>query len=202
MHNSRIERIWYDVTEGFGGKWKDLFIDLEANYGLDVNNTAHIWLLHHLFLNSINQDATSWAEAWNNHKLQIRGEHQQTPHEMFFFSMLEDGPRGVTNNEQWSHEAGEDEDLATYGIDWEAMEDEQLMEHHYGNNPPQVDNPFTATPSTLSEVTCIPPNCPLSDVCIHQLDFHLSQVVDLTSHSMLVRRVVWIEALHICTRLW
>ena len=37
VHNSRIERIWYDITEGFGGKWKDMFTDLEANYGLDVN---------------------------------------------------------------------------------------------------------------------------------------------------------------------
>ena len=31
VHNSRIERIWYDITEGFGGKWKDFFTDLEAN---------------------------------------------------------------------------------------------------------------------------------------------------------------------------
>ena len=45
VHNSWIERIWYDVTEGFGGKWKDLFTDLEANEGLDVDNPAHIWLL-------------------------------------------------------------------------------------------------------------------------------------------------------------
>ena len=79
VHNSQIERIWYDISEGFGGKWKDMFIDLEANYGLDVNNAAHIWLLHHLFLNTINEDATSWTEAWNNHKLKICGEPQQTP---------------------------------------------------------------------------------------------------------------------------
>ena len=54
VHNSRIERIWYDVTEGFGGKWKDFFTDLEANEGLDVDNQAHIWLLHHLYLDDIN----------------------------------------------------------------------------------------------------------------------------------------------------
>ena len=46
VHNSWIERIWYDVTEGFGGKWKDMFIDLEANYGLDINNAAHICHRH------------------------------------------------------------------------------------------------------------------------------------------------------------
>ena len=211
VHNSRIERIWYDVTEGFGGKWKDLFIDLEANHGLDVDNAAHIWLLHHLFLDAINQDATSWAEAWNSHKLQIRGEPQQTPQEMFFFSMLEDGPRGVSDGQRIRDGDGdpgvedeevEDEDLATYGIDWDAMDDEQLMEHHYENNPPQLSNPFETAPPTLSEVTCAPPSCPLSEEAVHQLDLHLSQGVDLTSHSMLVRRTVWVEALQICTHLW
>ena len=100
VHNSRIERIWYDVTEGFGGKWKNFFTDLEANEGLDVNNPAHIWLLHHLFLDDINRDVLVWAETWNNHKLQIRGERQQSPQEIFFFSMLEDGPRGLNGPRQ------------------------------------------------------------------------------------------------------
>ena len=201
VHNSRIERIWYDVTEGFGGKWKDFFIDLEANYGLDVDNAAHIWLLHHLFLNSVNDDATSWAETWNNHKLQIRGEPQKTPHEMFFFSMLEDGPRGL-NGGQPQLGVDEVEDLTTHGIDWEVMDDERLMEHYFEHNPPQLDNPFATSPSTLSEVVCTPPDCPISAEAIHQLDLHLSQAVDLASHSMLVRRAVWIHAIHICTQLW
>ena len=57
VYNSQIERVWYDVTKGFGEKWKEFFTDLEANEGLDVDNPAHLWLLHHLFLNNINQDA-------------------------------------------------------------------------------------------------------------------------------------------------
>ena len=85
VHNSRIERIWYDVTEGFGGKWKDLFTDLEANEGLDVDNLAHIWLLQYLFLDHVNRDALAWAEAWNIHKLQMRDGGQKSPQEMFFF---------------------------------------------------------------------------------------------------------------------
>jgi hypothetical protein len=203
VHNTRIERIWYDVTEGFGGKWKDFFTDLEANEGLDVNNPAHVWLLHHLFLDDINQDALAWAEAWNNHKLQFRGEPQQTPQEMFFFSMLEDGPRGL--NGPLSQNRGEDpdrlegeEDISAFGIDWEDMDDEALMEHHYHHNPIQPDNPFSAAPSTLSEVACTPPDCPLSAESIHQLNYHLSQVADVNSRSMLVRRTIWVEGLHVC----
>ena len=130
---------------------------------------------------------------------------------MFFFSMLEDGPRGVSGgqrirdgdgDQEVEDEESEDEDLATYGIDWDAMEDEQLMEHHYENNPPQLRNPFETAPPTLSEVTCTPPSCPLSEEAVRQLDFHLSQSVDLTSHSILLRRTVWVEALRICTHLW
>ena len=127
--------------------------------------------------------------------------------------MLEDGPRGV-NGGQRIHdgdgdpgpgvedEVSEDEDLATYGIDWDVMDNEQLMEHHYQNNPPQFRNPFETAPPTLSEVTCAPPSCPLSEEAVRQLDFHLSQSVDVTSHSILVRRTVWVEALRICTHLW
>ncbi|KAJ6526046.1 hypothetical protein B0H19DRAFT_1042286, partial [Mycena capillaripes] len=30
-----IERLWYDVTHGFGKKWKVFFLDLETNHGLN-----------------------------------------------------------------------------------------------------------------------------------------------------------------------
>jgi hypothetical protein len=74
VHNTRIERLWYDVTHAFGQKWKNLFIELETHHDLDPRNPAHIWLLHHLFLPHINTDAQEWADAWNSHHLQIRGE--------------------------------------------------------------------------------------------------------------------------------
>ncbi|KAF9784297.1 hypothetical protein BJ322DRAFT_1098275 [Thelephora terrestris] len=201
VHNSRIERIWYDVTEGFGGKWKNLFTDLEANEGLDVDNPAHIWLLQHLFLNQINQDSLSWAEAWNNHKLQIRGEPQQTPHEMFFFSMIEDGPRGLNGPRQGDQDGLEGGDLYLYGVDWEVMEDDELMTNHRYYNPTPPDNPFSTAPSSLSEVECTPPNCPLSAEGVSQLDRYLSQVADVDSRSMLVRRTIWIQALRACSQI-
>ena len=205
VHNSRIERIWYDVTEGFGGKWKDFFTDLEANEGLDLNNSAHIWLLHHLFLDDINGDALAWAETWNNHKLQIRGESQQTPQEMFFFSMIEDGPHGLNGprqnrdgDQEGLEEAG---DISFYGVDWEDMDNEVLMEHHNQHNPIRLDNPFSTAPATLSEVVCTPPDCPLPAESITQLDHYLTRFANVDSRSMLVRRTVWREALHICSQI-
>ncbi|KAF7346893.1 hypothetical protein MVEN_01441500 [Mycena venus] len=35
VHNTRIKRLWYDVTHGFGQKWKRFFMDLEVHHGLN-----------------------------------------------------------------------------------------------------------------------------------------------------------------------
>jgi hypothetical protein len=71
VHNSRIERLWYDWTQGVGRKWKGFFINLETTEGCNHNNPTHIWLLHHLFLPAINEDANEWVEAWNAHVIQL-----------------------------------------------------------------------------------------------------------------------------------
>ncbi|KAJ6618374.1 hypothetical protein B0H10DRAFT_2164156 [Mycena sp. CBHHK59/15] len=71
VNNTRIERLWYDVTHEFGYKWKQFFVDLEVNHSFNPTGPEHIWLLHHLFLHCIDEDAQEWAEAWNRHDLQI-----------------------------------------------------------------------------------------------------------------------------------
>ncbi|KAG2063868.1 hypothetical protein BDR04DRAFT_1036922 [Suillus decipiens] len=38
VHNIRIERLWVDVTNGIGQKWKEFFQTLEAYDNLNVNN--------------------------------------------------------------------------------------------------------------------------------------------------------------------
>jgi len=195
VHNTRIERIWYDVTQGFGKKWKDFFIDLEAHHGLDVSTSAHVWLIHHLFLPAINDDAISWAESWNSHKLHVHGEPLQTPREMFFFSMLQDGPRGLDN----STHLADDEDPAAFGIDWEAIHDRRLMQHHLSHNPEEVhENPFDTAPKHLSEVVCKAPKCPLTPGQLYTLEHELAMHVDLNTQNMTIRRQIWVVALQIC----
>lgn len=120
--------------------------------------------------------------------------------------MLEDGPRGLNGPRQGQEgdqeelEEGE-EDISLFGIDWEDMDNEMLMEHHYQHNPIQLDNPFSTAPTTLSEVICKPPDCPLPAESVAQLDYGLSQFVDISSRSMLVRRTIWCEALDICSQI-
>src|SRR5437016_4669654 len=68
IHNVRIERLWVDVTAQVGATWANLFTILELRHGLNINNSNHIWLLHFLFLPTINQDLTFFAESWNHHR--------------------------------------------------------------------------------------------------------------------------------------
>jgi hypothetical protein len=194
--------VWYDVTGGFGLKWSRFFTDLEAVDGLNVENSALLWLLHHLFLDAINEDATEWAESWNSHKLQIKGEPSKSPNEMFFFSMIEDGPRGFEGEED-AHLDNDVADPQTMGIDWEVLENPRLLAHHQENNPEELhENPFSTTPVTLSEVICDPPVGMLSDDEIRILDAELAQRVDLNSRNMLLRQQVWLCALEICAELY
>ncbi|KAJ7059784.1 hypothetical protein C8F01DRAFT_1254690 [Mycena amicta] len=84
VNNTRIERLWYDVTHGFRHKWKLFFVNLELNHGLMPTFAPHIWLIHHLFLNAINDNAQDWAEAWNRHQL---GQRRQRTRQVSFIQI-------------------------------------------------------------------------------------------------------------------
>ncbi|KAI0059710.1 hypothetical protein BV25DRAFT_1808600 [Artomyces pyxidatus] len=202
VHNTRIERLWYDVTSGYGQKWKNFFLDLEHNHGLDPSRSAHIWLLHHLFLAAINQDAIDWADTWNSHKLHAQGQHDRSPRDMFIFGMLENGPRGLSTILPSEPPAESIDDLANYGVDWEAMQDPALMAHHMEHNAQEWEesNLFSpaSMPAHVAEVICDPPNCPFSEQEVQYLDRQLSLHVDTSSRSMEVRRLVWAQALVLC----
>jgi hypothetical protein len=194
VHNTRIERLWVDVTRGLGKKWKDLFVDLEAHHGLNVDLPAHIWLLHHLFLNDINEDAIAWAEYWNSHKMVIPGERSQTPHEMFFLSMIRDGVRGLTGDE--INTADDDIDGSEYGIDWEALHEIAIRQHHDAQSHGEyVSNPFELGPKTLTHVPCDAPPCPLNPHQLVSLNLLLQHQVNQRSRNMLMRRQSWIAAM-------
>ncbi|KAJ7724791.1 hypothetical protein B0H16DRAFT_1333285 [Mycena metata] len=198
VYNTRIERLWYDVTHGFGQKWKNFFHNLELNHGLNPRRTGDIWLLHHLFLQAINEDALEWAQAWNSHKLQIKGERKRRPCDMFVFSMVQDGPRGISHMAPPVDEPVDDP--ASYGVDWQVNDEPHLMRHLLEENPQdwEKENPFHAPPAQLSDVPCEPPNCPFTPEQVALLDQTLRERVDLTSRNMVIRRLVWQGAFNIC----
>jgi len=197
VHNIRIERLWVDVTSGFGGKWKAFFKDLEAWDGLDVDNNTHIWLLHHLFLPAINVDAQYWAGSWNNHILTISGARSRSPRDMFFFGMLREGPRGVELEDL----AGDE--IAGYGVDWEDLDDHRIRAHHDHANGHDdfdlADAPYSQQiPENLSNIEINEPHCPLTPEQVQFLDSRL----EFHGRSMEACRILWISALEICRSMY
>ncbi|TBU51966.1 hypothetical protein BD310DRAFT_833201 [Dichomitus squalens] len=131
VHNIRIERLWVDVTAQVGAKWADYFTALELHHGLDINNPHHIWLLHRLFLDYINFDLTFFVKAWNEHKISLRTGPRRSPADMFGFDMLIHGVRGDAPADI----INSDEELEVYGLDWEALQEDDLRTSHATNNP-------------------------------------------------------------------
>ncbi|THH06932.1 hypothetical protein EW146_g9463 [Bondarzewia mesenterica] len=166
VHNTWIERLWYDVTHGYGQKWKDFFLDLETHYGLDPTNAVHIWLLHHLFLPQLVKAQGPLAI-------------------FFFFSMIEDGVRGVLPSV--SDDAAVDP--ASYGIDWEVAGEPRYMNHLLANNTDELENAnlFFGGRPRLSHVPCDAPTCPMTPDQLIHLNAALRMRVNLESRSMLAR---------------
>ncbi|KIO19772.1 hypothetical protein M407DRAFT_49549, partial [Tulasnella calospora MUT 4182] len=68
-HNQRIERLWVEVGSQFARRWRAFFERLENEHHLDPKNPNHLWLLHFLFLDDLNNDATAFQDDWNFHPI-------------------------------------------------------------------------------------------------------------------------------------
>ncbi|GBE89200.1 hypothetical protein SCP_1502080 [Sparassis crispa] len=151
VHNTRIERLWVDVTSGYGEKWLVFFCQLEIHWGWDIHNPDHVWLLHHLFLPAINQHALEWAEAWNAHRISMQDSRPRSPRDMFTFGMVQEGPRGL---EQFLEPIDDltGESLDDFGIDWGTYRDDRIMSHFFEHNPIESAT-FTPSLVELSQPT-------------------------------------------------
>jgi hypothetical protein len=199
VHNVRIERLWCDLTTGFGSKWKLFLQGLEMNDGLNTDLDDHIWLIHHLFLPCINADALEWAEAWNNHSIAMRDSRQRSPKDMFLFGMVEDGPRGLPMFMEPVDEYVDD--IASYGVDWVDIDNPHIVGHHNEHNAADIsgqDAFVTYQPERPTVVLVPDANCPLTSEQLHWLDSQVEALPYFHSGSMDARRLLWVTALHIC----
>ena len=131
VHNVQIEQLWVDVTAQVGASWAEIFTQLELRFGLDINNIHHVWLLHHLFLPFINQQLQFFAESWNQHRIAIWDSPSQSPADLFGFNMIVHGLRGA----QLPSDVLSEEEIELYGVDWEGLHDEGLLQSRQSNNP-------------------------------------------------------------------
>lgn len=131
VHNVRIERLWVDYNSGFAQTWYNLFYDLETYHRLDHDNPNHLWLLHHLFLHTMNVAACNWVDAWNMHSL--RSENNRSPKDIFFFGLVERGHRGI--GEVYVEDEDGNVDIQEFGVDWAFINNNRQMEHFYQDHP-------------------------------------------------------------------
>jgi hypothetical protein len=194
IHNTRIERLWRDYTRGVGMKWKAFFMDLEFLDGLLPDLPAHIWLLHWLFLEAINEDLQEWKDAWNHHRLSLPGEPDRSPRDIFLFSIMQDGFRGIDPSTP-DHELDED-------VQADEVADQEVPENVV-DAAENVENPFLPEriPASMSEVVCEVSGSLFTENFVNQLRVRLNNEVDASSRDMTIRRLVWQTALRICQTL-
>ncbi|KAG0707023.1 hypothetical protein DFH29DRAFT_980038 [Suillus ampliporus] len=178
-----------------GSKWKTFFQDLEVTGGLNPDNTAHIWLLHHLFLPLINQEATQWANAWNMHKMALPdGQQSRSPADLQWFSILQSGACGFdAASFQPPDEDLNADEVDNYGIDWEAYKDQRIHAHHTEGH-----NPFVAhRPDHFNMVEVEELNCPLSPQHLATLHQYIENLPD---SIMTERKILWMQSMQLCSQ--
>ena len=85
VHNSRIERLWRDVYQIVLSVFHDLFLSLEEQRYLDIDNNDHLFCLHFVYKPIINEMLDNFARSWLNHK--IRTARNKTPMQLFIMGM-------------------------------------------------------------------------------------------------------------------
>ncbi len=81
VHNSRIERLWRDVTRAVSSNFITLFSELEHQHLLHPDNDADLFALHFVFIPQINKALDEFAAAWNSHRLST--ENNLTPLQLY-----------------------------------------------------------------------------------------------------------------------
>ena len=202
MHNIRIERLWVDITAQLGSSWAEVFTALEIHHGLDINNSHHIWLLHFLFLPTINQQLSFFAESWNQHRIQIRNGPNRSPADMFGFDMFVHGIRGSqllpANNMTL-------EELEVFGIDWPAFREESLLQSLRENAPAEEEATSwigqTGPPAHLNEVLLHAPDVDVPADQLQLFQNSLEQWMDVAGGNATVESL-WVHGLALAGQIY
>ncbi|KAH6894919.1 hypothetical protein BKA70DRAFT_1532224 [Coprinopsis sp. MPI-PUGE-AT-0042] len=194
VHNIQIERLWVAMTACVGSKWNDFFRHLETNCNLDIDNESHLWLVHYLFLDAINSDLLEWANGWNHHKISTPGLGNKSPLELRLLSILRHGAIGA-------NESVEEEDIASYGVDWNEMGVRANQEHHRAANSNNDLNPFvTPALQDLSVVEVDEARSPFNAAQLQEFHNEVERLPMRQSQDMGDRGRLWLLAAEIGRR--
>ena len=130
VHNQRIERLWRDVNRIVVSRFLNIFLYLERNGVLDPINEIHLYCLHLVYTNLINEALDAFKGQWNNHP--ITTETNFSPQQLWV--------RGMVISRNSNHTAVRDvvdasPDISQYGVDEEGPVPE--AEQQYSIEVPQ-----------------------------------------------------------------
>lgn len=109
----RIERLWRDVRKDSLEIYRRIFLKLEQDQLLDMENDIQRLCLYRVFQPRIQASLDRTTSAWNNHK--IRTAHYKTPLALFALSRQTAITKGY-----WTGDPGDPEETAAdplYGCD-------------------------------------------------------------------------------------
>ncbi|KAI6139131.1 hypothetical protein BKA82DRAFT_3988947, partial [Pisolithus tinctorius] len=92
--NTRIERLWVEVGTQFARRWRAFFTRLENHHMLDYQNPNHLWLLHSLFLDTVNADCLDFRREWNCHPISGPDTNNKSPNDLRFLGQTQFGVYG------------------------------------------------------------------------------------------------------------
>ena len=131
VHNTRIERLWRDVTRLVSSSYISVFTDLESNGALNPDNESDLFALHYIYLARINKSLFDFQQAWNNHS--ISTENNLSPLQMY------------TAYSQGSQLFDETIDPLTYGVDSISGSDDEAEDEESVVVVPRIHIPLSTT---------------------------------------------------------
>ena len=133
VHNQRTERLWLDVKRLVVCRFKFIFYSMEDNDLLDPLDDLHLYVLHLVFLSSINNGLRELLEDWNNHPLS--SEHNFSPYQLWRLVLYS---CQISNPEEFNELSKND--WESFGIDYEgplpSEEDDDVI-------VPEINFPLT-----------------------------------------------------------
>lgn len=86
VHNQRIERFWGDVYLGVVYIYYMVFVHLERNGFLNIENEIDMFTLKYVFKSRIDEHLKIFANGWDRHKLSSEG---YSPNQLWIKSLHE-----------------------------------------------------------------------------------------------------------------
>lgn len=110
VHNQRIERLWGEVKRNVVRHFQNIFYFLERQGFLDPLNEVHLFSLHYVYTDRINQALNELVRDWAFHPMSSA--HNKSPRQLWH-----EGMTRVIENDPLSLEAAQVQSWHDYGID-------------------------------------------------------------------------------------